>query len=140
MTDTITDTDTIQTAPATENQPASVVSQFARQAASGPLSRVSEVLGATADTLDKLLGGVSSPLPDTAKGIVTSASAKLRSLGDRATEEEAAKLIASLQTVAADHPAATAGISAAVGAALGLALTKLGEREIKSSSKPKKAD
>jgi hypothetical protein len=90
------------------------------------VGRVSEILNGTADSIDELLGGRNSPLPDTAKVYVTSTSGKLRALADRVTEEEASKLLRNLQQAAASHPAATMGLGAALGAALGLALAKLG--------------
>jgi hypothetical protein len=103
----------------------SVVAKFMLNAVNTQVGRVSEILNGTADSIDEILGGKDSPLPDTAKGVATSTSAKLRELAGRANEEEAAKLIKGLQRTAANHPAATAGIGAALGAALGLALAKL---------------
>lgn len=136
MTTAIEPTNKVQTKPSDDAQPSTLMSQFARDVVSGPLNRVSEILTTAADTIDNLLGGESSPLPESAKGIVSSTSSKLRAMGDRASEDEAAKLIASLQKTASDHPAATAGIGATVGAALGLALAKLGGTEPKSSGTP----
>ncbi len=103
----------------------STVTKFALSAVNTQVGRVSKILNGTADAIDEILSGKNSPLPDTAKGVATSTSAKLRALAGRANEEEAAKLIEGLQRVAANHPAATAGIGAALGAALGLALAKL---------------
>ena len=103
----------------------SVVAKFMLNAVNAQVGRVSEILNGTADSIDEILSGKDSPLPDTAKGVATSTSAKLRELAGRANEEEAAKLIKGLQRTAANHPAATAGIGAALGAALGLALAKL---------------
>lgn len=110
----------------TQSMPPSGVFRFAQTAVNAQVGRVSEILNGTADSIDDLLGGSNSPLPDSAKGYVTSTSGKLRELADRATEEEASKLLRNLQQAASNHPAATMGLGAALGAALGLALAKLG--------------
>ncbi len=105
---------------------ASGVMRFAQNAVSAQAERVSEVLNSAADAIDGLVGGANLPLPDGAKGFISSASGKLRDMADRTSEEEASKMLETLQRTAADHPAATAGLGAALGAALGLALAKLG--------------
>jgi hypothetical protein len=110
----------------THTKAASGVMQFAQGALSAQVGRVSEILNNTADAIDQLLGGSDLPLPDGAKGFVTSTSGKLRDMADRTTEDEAGKLLEALQRTAAAHPATTAGFGAALGAALGLALAKLG--------------
>ncbi|UVO52801.1 hypothetical protein [Sphingomonas sp. SUN039] len=107
---------------------ASSVSRFALGAVGGQIDRVSSILTGAADSIDEILGGNNSPLPDSAKGVVTTTSGKLRELADRATEEEALQLIEGLQRSAARHPAVTAGVGAALGAALGLALARLGPK------------
>ena len=105
---------------------ASGVMRFAHNAVSAQVGRVSEILNSAADAIDELLGSTSLPVPDGAKGFISSASGKLRDMADRTSEEEASKMLETLQRTAADHPAATAGLGAALGAALGLALAKLG--------------
>lgn len=110
----------------TQSMRPSGVFQLAQTAVNAQVGRVSEILNGTADSIDELLGGSNSPLPDSAKGYVTSTSSKLRELAGRATEEEASKLLRNLQQAASSHPAATMGLGAALGAALGLALVKLG--------------
>lgn len=102
------------------------VMKMAQTAVGAQVGRVSEILINAADSIDDLLGGSNSPLPEGAKTYVASTSGKLRDLADRATEEEAGKMVEALQRTAASHPAATAGIGAALGAVLGLVLAKLG--------------
>jgi hypothetical protein len=107
---------------------ASSVSRFALGAVGGQIDRVSSILSGTADSIDEILGGNDSPLPDSVKSIVTTTSGKLRALADRASEEEALQLLEGLQRSASRHPAVTAGVGAALGAALGLALARLGQK------------
>jgi hypothetical protein len=126
------------TAGKTQSMPPSGVFQFAQAAVSAQVGRVSEILNGTADSIDELLGGSNSPLPESAKGYVTSTSGKLRELADRATEEEASKLLRNLQQAASSHPAATMSLGAALGAALGLALAKLGGPSLSGVSSAKR--
>lgn len=111
------------------------VPQFALNAVNAQVGRVSDILSSAADTIDELLSSNGSALPESAQGFVKTASGKLRELSDKATEEEAGKLLETLQRTAADHPVATASIGAAIGTALGLALSRLG----KANAKPTKA-
>lgn len=101
------------------------IPKFAMNAVNAQVGRVSEILTTAADAIDELGKNSALALPDGAKGFVSSASAKLRDLADRATEEEAGSLIKALQRNAADHPIAAAGIGAAIGTALGIALSRL---------------
>lgn len=104
----------------------SALPKFALDAIGAQTARVSEILIAAADAIEELTASNGAALPDAAKSFAGTASTKLRGLADRATEEEAAKLVETLQRSAASHPLATAGIGAAIGAALGLALSRLG--------------
>lgn len=98
------------------------VPKFAMDAIGAQATRVSDILTAAADTIDELN---TASLPDTARNFAGTASSKLRGLADRATEDEAARLVEALQRTAASHPLATASIGAAIGAALGMALSRL---------------
>ncbi|MEP6785936.1 MAG: hypothetical protein ABI898_09375 [Sphingomonadales bacterium] len=110
----------------------SAVPKFAVDMVNAQVGRVSEILVAAADTIDDLMKSNGSALPEAAKGLATTTSGKLRDLSERATEEEAGKLLENLQRTAADHPVATASIGAAIGTALGLALSRLGRSSAKS--------
>ncbi len=139
MTDTVTKPRPGASSRAAEKSGiASFVSRYALGAVGGQIDRVSSILTGTADSIDEILGGTTSPLPDSVKGVVTTTSGKLRELADRATEEEALQLLEGLQRSAARHPAVTAGVGAALGAALGLALARLGPKPGKAtrSAKP----
>jgi ElaB/YqjD/DUF883 family membrane-anchored ribosome-binding protein len=129
MTDQIDSNTAAQTAKSSSAEPGkfSLMGQLARTAASGSIDRVSGILTGAADSIDEILGRSDLPLPESAKSAVSSTSNKLRAIADRATVEEAEKLLENLQKTAAYHPAATAGIGAAIGAALGIALAKLGD-------------
>jgi hypothetical protein len=129
MTDTVTKPRPGSSSRTTEKTGiASSVSRYALGAVGGQIDRVSAILTGTADSIDEILGGTNSPLPDSARGYVTTTSGKLRELADRANEEEALQLIEGLQRSAARHSAVTAGVGAALGAALGLALARLGPK------------
>lgn len=112
----------------------STVPKFALDAVGAQVGRVSDILSSAADAIDDLLTSNGAALPESAQGFVKNASGKLRELSDKATEEEAGKLLENLQRTAADHPIATAGIGAAIGTALGLALSRLGRASTKPSS------
>lgn len=99
--------------------------KFARDAIGAQATRISDILVAAAAAIDELAASNTS-LPDGAKGFANTASSRLRGLADRATEDEAARLVETLRRTAASHPVATASIGAAIGAALGLALSRLG--------------
>jgi hypothetical protein len=129
MTDTVTKARPKPGTTTTEKSGiAASVSRYALGAVNGQIGRVSAILTGTADSIDEILGGTASPLPEQARGFVTTTSGKLRDLADLATEEEAQKLLEGLQRSAARHPAVTAGVGAALGAALGLALARLGPK------------
>lgn len=104
----------------------SAIPKFALDAIGAQTARVSDILIAAADAIEELTANNATSLPETAKGFADTASLKLRGLADRATEDEAARLVETLQRTAANHPLATAGIGAAIGAALGIALSRLG--------------
>lgn len=114
------------TAPGGSVQGGSAIPQFAINAANRQFSRVAEVLTGTAEAIDDLLASQELPLPDGIHGFAETASDTLRGLADRASEQEAGDLLAGLQRTATNQPWATASICAALGAALGLALTRLG--------------
>jgi hypothetical protein len=118
---------------------ASSVSRYALSAVGGQIDRVSSILTGTADSIDELIGGNDSPLPESVKGVVMTTSGKLRELADRATEEEALQLLEGLHRSAARNPAVTAGVGAALGAALGLALARLGPKPDKTARTAKPA-
>jgi ElaB/YqjD/DUF883 family membrane-anchored ribosome-binding protein len=103
------------------------IPKFALDAIGTQATRVSDILIAAADAIEELTASNSTALPEAAKGFASTASSKLRGLADRATEEEAARLVQTLQSTARDHPVATASIGAAIGAALGIALSRLGK-------------
>lgn len=128
----MTEAATLTPAKPAAKSAAPAVPQFALNAVNAQVGRVSEILSSAADTIDELLSNNGSALPESAQGFVKTASGKLRELSDRATEEEAGKLLETLQRTAADHPVATASIGAAIGTALGLALSRLG----RASAKP----
>lgn len=128
----MTEAATLTPAKPVAKSTAPAVPQFALNAVNAQVGRVSDILSSAADTIDDLLSNNGSALPESAQGFVKNASGKLRELSDRATEEEAGKLLETLQRTAAEHPVATASIGAAIGTALGLALSRLG----RASTKP----
>ncbi len=103
----------------------SALPQFAADAANRQIARVSTILSEAANSIDEL-AGESSALPANVSGFASSASGRLRDLAERAAAQDAGKLVDTLQRSAASHPFATAGIGAAIGAVLGLALVRFG--------------
>lgn len=105
----------------------SLVPSFALDAADAKIATWSGAIIDAADTIEKLIGAESLPIPETVRELATSTTQKLRSLGTTAGEQQAAELVASLQRSAAAHPAASIGVGAAVGAALATLLVRLGK-------------
>ena len=81
-----------------------------------------------------MIGSESLPVPDAVRDLATSTTQKLRNLGTKASEQDAAELAAGLQRTAAAHPAASIGVGAAVGAALATLLVRLSAPAGKSST------
>lgn len=113
---------------ARSSRPSTLVPQFALDAADGQIARIAGALNTVADTFEGLLDNKAVPLGDSAKEYVRSTADKIRRLGDRAGEQEAADILLAAQRAAADHPAVSAGIGAVIGASIGLALAALGGR------------
>lgn len=103
-----------------------IVPQFALDAADAQIATWSTAVVDAADTIERLVASESLPVPDAVRDLATSTTQKLRSLGQSASEQQAADLVAGLQRTAAAHPAAAIGVGAAIGAALAGVLIKLG--------------
>lgn len=120
--------------------PATLLPKFALDAADDQIARVAEILTTAANAIEALLDNKALPLNNTIREFVVSSAGKIRGLADRATEKEAADLMVALQRAAANHPAATAGVGATIGASLGVALVALGVRNSKADTKEARAD
>src|ERR1044072_4582513 len=79
--------------------------QFALDAADGQIARIAAALNTVADKFEGLLNNKAVPLGDSAKEYVRSTADKIRRLGDRAGEQEAADILLAAQRAAAEHPA-----------------------------------
>jgi len=101
------------------------VPQFALDAADAKISEFSGLITDAADTIERLIGTESLPVPEAVRELVTSTTQKLRKLGTTAGSQDSADLIAGLQRAAAAHPAASLGIGAAVGATLAALLVRV---------------
>ena len=106
-------------------QSTSKIPAFALNAANAQVRKLGDILGGAADSIDDLIGKNSSLLPEAVQGFASTASSRLRELADSASEEQAEQLLKNLQKGAAEHPIATAGIGAAIGTALGVALSRI---------------
>lgn len=110
------------------SRPKTLIPQFALDAADGQIARIAGALNTVADTFEGLLDNKAVPLGDSAKEYVRSTADKIRGLGDRAGEQDAADILLAAQRAASDHPAVSAGLGAVIGASIGLALAALGAR------------
>lgn len=108
------------------NAPRTLVPQFALDAADAKIATWSAAIVDAADTIERLVGSESLPVPDGVRDLATSTTQKLRSFGTQSGEYDAAELVGGLQRTAAAHPAASIGLGAAVGATLAALLVKLG--------------
>jgi ElaB/YqjD/DUF883 family membrane-anchored ribosome-binding protein len=113
---------------------ASFVPQSALDAADAKIASWSGLVIDAADTIERLIGSESLPVPDAARELAKNTTQKLRSLGTAASEQQAADLVAGLQKTAAAHPAASIGVGAAVGAALAALLVRLSASEASERS------
>ena len=105
---------------------ATFVPQFALDAADARISAWSGAVIEAADAIDRLIAAETLPVPNSVRELATSSTQKLRDLGTKASEREAAELAAGLQRAAAAHPAASIGVGAAIGAALAALLVRVG--------------
>lgn len=103
-----------------------IIPNFALDAADAKIATWSAAIVDAADTIERLVGAESLPVPDAVRELATSTTQKLRNFGSAAGEQQAVDLVAGLQRTAAAHPAASIGIGAAVGAALATLLVRLG--------------
>jgi ElaB/YqjD/DUF883 family membrane-anchored ribosome-binding protein len=106
--------------------------QFAVKAVDRQFGRLSGALNGVADSIEEFVDRPDSPVDETLKGYAASASEKLRSLAERTGDQDAAEMLGSIRRAAVDHPVATAGIGAAIGAALGFALVAFGRSGVPS--------
>lgn len=100
--------------------------QFAVDAVDRRIGRVTGALTGIADSFDDLIARADPPIAEPFAGYAASASDGLRKLARRAGDQDAAGLIGGIGRAATSHPVATAGIGAAMGAAIGLAVVALG--------------
>ena len=107
-----------------------VVPQFALDAADAKIATWSAAIIDAADTIERLVASESLPVPHGVRDLATTTTAKLRSLGTKSSEQDAAEMVAGLQRTAAAHPAASIGIGAAIGAALATVLVRMGAPEV----------
>lgn len=104
----------------------STFAQFAIATVDRRIGRVAGGLVGLADSFDDIVRRADPPLAEPFSGYAVSASDGLRSLARRAGEQNAVELIGGIGRAAKNHPVATAGIGAVVGAAIGLAIVALG--------------
>lgn len=117
-----------------KDNPRTIVPQFALDAADAKIASVSAAIVDAADTIERLVGSESLPVPENVRELATSTTQKLRNFGARSGEYDAAELVGGLQRTAAAHPAASIGVGAAVGATLAALLVKLGSSNTGSSA------
>jgi ElaB/YqjD/DUF883 family membrane-anchored ribosome-binding protein len=110
---------------------ATIVPQFALDAANTKIAALSAAVIETADSIDRLVGSESLPMPDAMRDLAASTTRRLRDLGSAAGEQDTAELVAKLQRNAAAHPAASIGLGAAIGATLAALLVQLGKSDEK---------
>jgi len=106
----------------------SAFSQFAIVAVDRQAGRLSSALTGVAESIDTLVDRADPPLDDVFRGYGSAASDRLKSLAARIDDQDAAEMLGNIRRVAVDHPVATVGIGAAVGAVFGLAVVTLGRR------------
>jgi ElaB/YqjD/DUF883 family membrane-anchored ribosome-binding protein len=103
-----------------------LIPQFAIDAADQQVTRVSSALDEAADAIDRLVADNGAALPEPISEMVRAASEKLRGAAATAGQQDAEVILNKVQQLAARNPATTIGIGAALGAALGLVITRLG--------------
>ncbi len=106
----------------------SAFSQFAIVAVDRQTARLSSALTGVAESIETLVDRADPPLDDVFRGYGSAASDRLKTLAARIDDQDAAEMLGNIRRVAVDHPVATVGIGAAVGAAFGLAVITLGRR------------
>ncbi len=106
----------------------SAFSQFAIVAVDRQTARLSSALTGVAESIETLVDRADPPLDDVFRGYGSAASDRLKTLAARIDDQDAAEMLGNIRRVAVDHPVATVGIGAAVGAVFGLAVVTLGRR------------
>jgi ElaB/YqjD/DUF883 family membrane-anchored ribosome-binding protein len=106
----------------------SAFSQFAIVAVDRQTARLSSALTGVAESIETLVDRADPPLDDVFRGYGSAASDRLKTLAARIDDQNAAEMLGNIRRAAVDHPVATVGIGAAVGAAFGLAVITLGRR------------
>jgi len=106
----------------------SAFSQFAIVAVDRQTTRLSSALTGVAESIEALVDRADPPLDDAFRGYGSAASDRLKNLAARIDDQDAAEMLGNIRRVAVDHPVATVGIGAAMGAVFGLAVVTLGRR------------
>lgn len=113
-------------AEVSQSTPQSALSRLAIRASAEPVQRVSGALHGAADALDELAENGPLGQNETLRDYAASASTKLRDVAELAAPEEAGRIMTALEDRARQHPVAATTIGAAIGAACGIALSRLG--------------
>ncbi|MBY8820860.1 hypothetical protein [Sphingomonas colocasiae] len=104
----------------------STVAQFAVEAVDRRIGRVSSGLTGLADSLDDIVRRTDPPFAEPFAGYAASATDGLRKLARHAGDRNADELIGGIGRTVGRHPLLTAGVGAALGAAVGIAVVALG--------------